>query len=145
MKMSFAHCGLGRALLLFGLVVFVCSAHAGPEFPFDREMILQAKPIRPGKRLPILTVEPSGNATIDLWCKTVSARVELSADALRISAAPLPDALPEMLAPGQCTPERIAADEATLMALTQATAWRRRGEGVELIGPQNLLFRPASN
>lgn len=120
-------------------------AAANTDFPFERELILQARPISPAKRLPMLTVEANGNATIDLWCKSVPGRVELQAEAIRITAAPLPAELPAMMARGQCTPERMAADETTLAMLTQATGWRRRGEAVELIGPQTLVFRPATN
>jgi hypothetical protein len=108
-------------------------------------LILQAKPIRPAKRLPMLTVETDGRAMIDLWCKSVPAQVEISTDAIRITAAPLPPELPAMMAQGQCTPERVAADEFTLSMLTQATGWRRRGDGVELIGPQTLVFQPSDH
>jgi hypothetical protein len=93
----------------------------------------------------MLTVEANGNAMIELWCKSVSGRIELSAETIRITAAPLPPDLPSMMAQGQCSPERMAADETTLAALSQVTGWRRRGEGVELIGPQTLVFRPADN
>jgi hypothetical protein len=96
-------------VLLVALSAF--GASAGTQFPFDRELVLQAKPIRPAKRVPMLTVEPNGDAVIDLWCKSVTGRIELSAEAIHITPAPLPEALPEMMAQGQCTPERVAADE----------------------------------
>src|SRR5260221_7163674 len=67
------------------------------EFPFDRELLLDAKPMRPGKRMPVLNVEPNGNARVDLWCKTVTAHVELSDASIKIEPAPLPEALPEMM------------------------------------------------
>jgi len=41
-------------------------------FPFDQELLLDAAPMPPAKRVPILNVSPDGNATIDLWCRTVS-------------------------------------------------------------------------
>jgi hypothetical protein len=129
--------------LIAGVVAGAAAANA--EFPFERELILQAKPISPAKRLPMLMVEANGNATIDLWCKSVPGRVELDADTIRITAPPLPAELPPMMARGQCTPERMAADESTLAMLTQATGWRRRGDGIELLGPQTLVFRPATN
>jgi hypothetical protein len=137
---------LGRVLFsIVAVLLGVGPAAANTEFPFERELILQAKPIRPAKRVPMLMVEANGNATIDLWCKTVPGRIELEAGTIRITAAPLPAELPPMMAQGQCTPERMAADETTLSVLTQATGWRRRGEGLELIGPQILVFRPATN
>ena len=61
------------------LLLLTCGTGAPAEpFPFDQELLLDAAPMRPGKRMPALTVEPNGNAKIDLWCMTVPARVEIS-------------------------------------------------------------------
>jgi hypothetical protein len=46
---------------------------------------------------------------------------------------------------GQCTPERMQADADTLAALTQVTAWQRRGQSIELLGPSTLTFRPSDH
>ena len=63
------------------LVLLTCGGgNAAEPFPFDRELLLDSPPIRPGKRMPLLTVGPSGSARIDLWCRTVPARIELSAE-----------------------------------------------------------------
>jgi hypothetical protein len=140
-----------KVQLVAGLVALAVAAEVASaaaqngEFPFDRELILDVQPMRPAKRRPMITVEPNGNAVIDLWCKTVTGRVEIDADSIRITPAPLSPDLPAMMAPGQCAPERIAADETVLEALGQVTAWRPRGAGIELIGPQNMMFRPATN
>jgi hypothetical protein len=73
-----------------GPLMIVCAllgaghALAADEFPFDRELLLDAAPMRPGKRMPVLNVAPDGNATIGLWCKTVTARVEISDAAIKI-------------------------------------------------------------
>ena len=101
--------------------------------------------MRPGKRMPILTVEQNGNARIDLWCRTVPAHVEISDTAIKIEPGPLPEGLPEMLSAGQCTPERIQADEEMLAALTQAASWHREGEGVVLEGPKTFKFRASDH
>src|SRR5947199_5795196 len=94
------------------LILLTCGTGIAAEpFPFDQELMLDASPIRPGKRMPALTVEPNGNARIDLWCRTVSARIEISEAAMKIEAGPLPEGLPEMMSAGQCTPERMQADE----------------------------------
>jgi len=127
------------SLLASGLVMAV------DQFPFDQELLLDAAPMRPAKRLPILTVAPNGNATIDLWCKTVTARVELSDAAVKIEPGPLPEALPEMMSSGQCTPERIQADQDLLDALVQTTTWRMQGAALVLAGAKPLSFRPATN
>jgi len=107
--------------------------------------VLDVAPMRPAKRVPILTVSPNGDATIDLWCKTVSARVELSDAGIKIEPGPLPEVLPTMMGAGQCTPARMSADEDVLAALAQVTAWRKRGSALVLEGPKTLKFRPATN
>ena len=118
---------------------------AADTFPFDRELLLDAAPMRPGKRMPILAVESNGNARIDLWCRTVSAHVEISDAAIMIETGPLPEDMPAMQSAGQCTPERIGADEEILAALTQMTGWRRAGDGIVLEGPTTLKFRASDH
>jgi hypothetical protein len=114
-------------------------------FPFDQELLLDAAPMRPGKRMPVLTVEPNGNGRIDLWCRTVSARIEISDAAIKIEAGPLPEGQPEMLSAGQCTPERMQADGELLGVLIQVTGWRRQGDGIVLEGTKSLEFRPSDH
>ena len=116
-------------------------ATAIDQFPFDQELLLDAAPMRPGKRMPILVVETNGHANIDLWCKTVSARVDISGTAIKIETGALPEGLPEMLSAGQCTPERINADEKLLADFAQITAWQRENGGIVLLGPTPLKFR----
>jgi hypothetical protein len=118
---------------------------AAEPFPFGQELLLDAAPMRPGKRMPILTVEANGDARIDLWCRTVPARVEITDMAMKIEAAPLPEELPAMQGAGQCTPERIKADEEMLASIVQVTEWRREGDAILLIGPASMKFRPATN
>jgi len=128
------------------LVLLTCSSGIAAEpFPFDQELLLDAAPMRPGKRMPLLTVEPNGNARIDLWCRTVAARMEISDAAIRIETGPLPEGQPEMMSAGQCTPERMQADEELLAALSQVTGWRWNGEGLVLEGPKVLRFRPSDH
>ena len=114
-------------------------------FPFDQEFLLDAAPMRPGKRMPVLTVQPAGDSRIDLWCRTVVARIEISELAIKIEAGPLPEGMPEMMSTGQCTPERMQADEELFSALTQVTGWHRQGEDIVLEGPKTLNFRPSDH
>ena len=134
-------CGIFAA----GLLLEFVPAMAADPFPFDQELLLDAAPMRPGKRMPILTVAPDGKAAIDLWCKSVTAQVELSDAGIKIEPGPLPDALPEMMGNGQCTPERMQADQDLLTVFTQVTSWRSQGSALVLEGPTKLKFRPASN
>src|SRR5215475_5454484 len=127
------------AAMLFLLTVG--SGIAAEPFPFDRELLLDAAPMRPGKRMPLLTVEPNGNARIDLWCRTVSARMEISDAAMKIEAGPLPEGQPELMSAGQCTPERMQADEELLAAMSQVTGWHWDSEDLVLEGLKPLRFR----
>ena len=128
------------------VLLLVCSTGEAAElFPFSQELLLDAEPMRPGKRMPILTVEANGDARIDLWCRTVPARVEISDMAMKIEAAPLPEELPAMQGAGQCTPERIKADEEMLASIVQVTEWRREGDTILLTGQATMKFRAATN
>ena len=130
-----------RGLFAAALALGATAADAADLFPFDRDLLLDAAPMRPVKRVPILNVAPDGAATIDLWCKTVRAVVQLSSDGIRIEAGPLPDALPQYVSAGQCTPERMQADYEVLAMLLQVTGWQRRGNTVILDGAARLRFR----
>jgi hypothetical protein len=137
---------LVRGVAAIVLSILACGAAApADQFPFDQEFLLDAAPMRPGKRMPILLVEPNGNAKIDLWCKSVPARVEISDMTMKIEPGPLPEGLPEMLSAGQCTPERMQADQELLMVLAQVTGWQRQNEGIILLGPSTLKFRPSDH
>ena len=134
----------GAAVVL--VLLSVCGAGVAAEpFPLGQELLLDAAPMRPGKRMPILTVEANGDARIDLWCRTVPARVEITDMAIKFEAASLPEELPAMQGAGQCTPERIKADEEMLASIVQVTEWRRDGDAILLIGPATMKFRPATN
>jgi hypothetical protein len=138
--------GFGVHIVAVALVVLTYGmVRAAEPFPFDQELVLDAEPIRPGKRMPILTVEPNGNAQIDLWCRSVSARMEISESAIKIEAPPLPEGLPDVQGAGQCTPERIKADEDMLASIVQVTDWRWENDAIVLTGPATMKFRPATN
>ncbi|MGB7715764.1 MAG: hypothetical protein WBL81_12520 [Pseudolabrys sp.] len=135
-----------RGVAAIGLSLLACGAAAPAEqFPFDQEILLDAAPMRPGKRMPILLVEPNGNSKIDLWCKAVSARVTISDMSMKIEPESLPEELPEMLSAGQCTPERVQADQELLATLTQVTGWQRQNGNIVLLGPTELKFRPSDH
>ena len=135
-----------RGALAAVCLLLICGVGAAAEpFPFGQELLLDAAPMRPGKRMPILTVEANGDARIDLWCRTVPARVEIADMALKIEAAPLPEEVPAMQGTGQCTPERVKADEEILASIVQVTEWRREGDTILLIGQTTMKFHPATN
>jgi hypothetical protein len=148
--MTFLRLIAGRHAVVFcvlaaGLFAAGTAGRAAEPFPFDQELLLDVAPMPAAKRVPILLVEPSGAATIDLWCKTVRARVQFAGDAIRIETGPLSEALPQYMSPGQCTPERMQADLELLAALAQVSEWRQQGGAVLLVGPQTLKFRPSDH
>lgn len=126
-------------------VLLLTGALAAEPFPFDQELMLDVAPMRPGKRMPMLTVAPNGDAAIQLWCKDVPAHAEMSEATIKIEAGPLPDAMPAMMGRDQCTPARIQADVDLLADIVQATEWRAQGSRLVLVGPKTLKFRPATN
>jgi len=132
-------------LSLAAALLFAAAALAAESFPFDRELMLDAAPLGRGKHMPMLVVTPSGDATIELWCKTVGAHADIADDTIAIKAAPLPDELPAMMGRDQCTPARIQADAELLDTIVQATTWQKQGSGLVLIGPKTLKFRASDH
>jgi heat shock protein HslJ len=106
-------------------------------FPFDRELMLDAAPMRGSKRVPILEIAQNGAVSIDLWCNSVRGKASVGEDSITI--------VPESAVAAQCAPERQSVDESLLAALTQVTNWRRRGDVIELIGTTTLRFRLMTN
>jgi len=51
-----------RGALAAVCLLLICGVGAAAEpFPFGQELLLDAAPMRPGKRMPILTVEANGD------------------------------------------------------------------------------------
>lgn len=125
---------VAAALSISALAGAVSAAHA-QSFPFGQVLVLDAPRIGALKRVPVITTETDGTATIDLWCKTVPARLTVEGGSLKVETAPLPEAMPQYMMSGQCSDERLQADVETLTALTQVTQWQRRGDHVSLSGP----------
>ena len=149
--MSFVRLLVGRVLIVSSVAAGVLLAlgaglaGAADPFPFDQELLLDAAPMRPVKRVPILSVTESGNATIGLWCKTVAGRATFAGKEIRIESGPLPDALPQYMSDGQCSPERMAADADLVAALSEVTTWQKAAGVVTLGGPSVLRFRPSDH
>lgn len=140
---------LSRSVIAAGLIVLGAAGLrlgvAAERFPFDQDLLLNAARLGRVKRVPVLNVAADGSATIDLWCRTVRGRVQLSESAMRIEPVPLSAGLPKYMVDGQCTPQRMQADNDTLTALAQITGWRRSGSAVTLTGPQTLRFRVSNH
>jgi len=126
--------GLALGLMVLGVLI---PASADERFPFDRELLLDTKPMRGSKRIPGLEISAGGQAAIDLWCNSGRGQVVIAADTITI----IPGAMSER----QCGPDQMRGDVDMLATLNQVTNWKREGNFVVLIGPKTLRFRPATN
>ena len=115
----------------------VVPAIAQSEFPYDRDLMLDARAMRGGKRVPVLSIEQNGRAQIDLWCKRGGGQAAIAGDTITIIVGTMKDE--------SCTPERVQADAEMLAALAGVTNWSARGNAVTLSGATTLRFRAATN
>jgi heat shock protein HslJ len=112
-------------------------AQAQGEFPYDRDLVFEAQPMRGSKRVPILTFDRAGKMQIDLWCKRGEGQASVSGGILTITVGTMNDE--------PCSAERTAADEEMLAALAAVTGIALDGDIVTLTGPKPLRFRAATN
>ena len=108
------------------------AAFAQAAFPFDRELLLDARPLPGSRRIPILEIGADGRAQIDLWCRSGPGQVVVSGATIKIMLGPLREEA--------CTPERARRDEEMAAALSEVTRWRTDGDRVVLVGPTELRF-----
>jgi heat shock protein HslJ len=123
----------GAAAIAVLLAWAVPGLAAETEFPYEGELLLEAPPMKGSKRVPIITVDPGGEAAIDLWCASMQAQFVIAGDTLTI--------LPGEKSGPACDPERMRADDDLASALQQVTGWRRLDDVLVLNGPQVLRFR----
>jgi len=126
-----------RCCVAFVLVLLFASAAQAQEFPYDRDLVLDARPMRGSKRVPVLTVDASGQAQIDLWCKRGQGQAVIAGGTITIIVGAMADEA--------CTPERTQADEQMMLALSQVTSWSLRGDVLTFNGGTPLRFRTASH
>jgi hypothetical protein len=118
------------ALLLLGLSAVPASAQ---NFPFDQEMLLEARPLPGSRRVPMMEVHPDGKASVDLWCHSAVAQLALNGNEVKFEFV---SAKPE-----NCTPERVELDQKMAKDLSEVTHWRRKNDIVEFVGPTSFRFR----
>jgi heat shock protein HslJ len=106
-------------------------------FPEDTTLLLEAKPMKGSKRVPILQIESKGEASIGLWCNRVPAQLVVAGDTVTILLG-TPTAQ-------RCDAERMDADEELLAALQAVSTWSRQGDLLTLEGERTLRFRIATN
>jgi META domain len=124
------------AVTLFATGPFPAAA-ADAGFPFGSELVLDGKPVRGTKRLPMIAIEQNGAASIDLWCGSLTAQAAIGNGTITIT--------PGTRDNGQCPPDRIASDDDLLDMLVHMTGWRRRGDAVEFSGAATLRYHLMTN
>ena len=129
-----------RSLVIFLVVIFgsvVTSVAAERNFPFDSELLLDAKPLKGSKRVPGITIGPNGKAEIDLWCNSVEGQIVVVEGTITVMTG--------AKTARRCDPVRTRGDDELLEALLQATNWTRDGDVLTLRGAKTLRFRLATN
>jgi hypothetical protein len=107
------------------------------EFPFEVELLLDARPLPDSKRIPMLEIFEDGRAMIDLWCYSGNGRIEIKGDMVRVTFG--------QMRPQGCTQQRHERDEELAMALSKVTQWRLEEDVVVFVGPTELRFRLSSH
>ena len=140
--MGAPHAGPLVCLLVVAAVPAALAAERG--FPDDGEFMLEAKPMKGSKRVPILEVELKDAASINLWCNRVHAQFVVVGDTITIIlGAPTAAAIFDRAAmrPGP----HAARTTICMAALQQVETWRRQDDVLILQGEQALRFRLSSH
>jgi heat shock protein HslJ len=106
-------------------------------FPFDRELILDVRPMPGSKRIPNLDIAANGTIALEMWCDRVEGQVVVAGDTVTVITGQ-PSGRP-------CPADRARGDAELLEALNAVTNWRRQGDAVLLVGPRTLRFRVPTN
>jgi hypothetical protein len=106
-------------------------------FPFGFEMTLETGPQPGTKRMPTLEIGDSGEATLDLWCKSGKGQFSVAGDTVIFVPGPMQER--------DCTPDRAAIDDDVLATLSEAANWKRQGDLVSFVGTKSLHFRINTN
>jgi heat shock protein HslJ len=107
------------------------------EFPFDGELILDARPMPGSKRIPNMDIAADGKIALEMWCNKTDGQVVVAGNTITVvTGAPTERS---------CPPERVQADTDLLDTLAGVTSWKRDGDVVRLIGPKTLRFRVPTN
>lgn len=107
------------------------------EFPFDRELILDVRPMPGSRRIPNLDIAANGTIALEMWCDRVEGQVVVAGDTITIITG--------QPSGRSCPADRARGDAELLDALNAVTNWRRQGDGVLLVGPRTLRFKVPSN
>src|SRR5262245_48673183 len=107
------------ALAVFAIAGLAPATAAERGFPFDDELLLDARPMKGSKRVPSLLVRQSGEALIEAWCNKISAQFALAGDTITMVSGKRTEQT--------CAADRMKADDDLIAALAEVTNWRRDG------------------
>ena len=128
----------GGLFALLMMVMSVSAAHAvDRSFPYDSVFLLDAKPMKGSKRVPVLQIEARGEASLGLWCNTVPVQMVVADNTITVILGSPTEK--------QCEADRMQADQDLMDALQQATTWRRQDDLLVLQGDRSLRFHLSSN
>ena len=141
MRWSWGHVqarGLALNVIVAGGLLSILAVDAmAQDFPFDQEMLLDARPLAGSRRVPILEISAQGSAQVDLWCHSGAAQVAISGATIKFTLGPMREEA--------CTPERTQRDEVMAAALAQVTRWRLDQDVIVFTGSADLRFRLSSH
>ncbi len=123
--------------LFVAMLAASAAAQAPSAFPYDRDLVFDAPPMRGSKRVPVLEIASDGRAQIDLWCKRGTGQAAITDATISITLGTMNDE--------PCAAERAQADEDMLAALALVTGWRLQDNVLTLTGATALRFRLATN
>ena len=106
-------------------------------FPFDSELVLDAKPMKGSKRVPMIGIGPNGEAAIELWCNSIEGQIVVAESTISVMTGTRTQR--------QCDAARMRGDDDLITALLQATTWTRAGDVITLHGARTLRFRQPTN
>ena len=127
----------GWLLALVVITISMPSLAAERSFPFDSELMLDARPMKGSKRVPVIGIGRNGEAAIDLWCNSIEGQIVVIDSTISVMTGAKTER--------QCDAARMRSDEDLLAALLQATSWSRDGDVVTLRGAKTLRFRQPTN
>jgi heat shock protein HslJ len=129
--------GLAVYLTVAAALLAATRAVAQSDFPYGHELLLDVSPLKGSKRVPGLTIEMDGTASIDLWCNSAKGQLVVAADTITIITGPMTER--------QCPADRAEGDETVLAALKEVSNWRREGDVLVLTGTTTMRFRLTTN
>jgi len=131
---------LASWLIIIGFAAIGAAASglaAERSFPFDSELLLDAKPMKGSKRLPVIEIGRDGKAAIDLWCNSIEGQIVVVESTISVMTG----ARTQL----QCDAARMGGDDDLIAALQQATSWSRDRDVITLRGGKTLRFRQPTN